>query len=117
MSHPTTWHTRPAAQALIGLIAAQCIEPQTRAVRHEMSDDDAPEYFTERYYDCDEYNQLAVMQHAAITAALDAKQASGGSHFNRNAEYQAFRTLLMQGQDLAGFIAGEIAARTQQVAA
>lgn len=106
--HPATWHTRPAARALIGVIAASGITPTNRPQRDNLSADYAPIYHDALVYDCDEFNQLAQMQHDACTAALNACHATPGGSSPGSATYEAFR--LLAAQNLGELVAGEIAA-------
>ena len=108
MHNPTTWHTRPAARALIGLIAASGIEPQTRPIRNNLSADYAPEFNDFAFYDCDEFGQLEALLQKAKEAALHggwAKMADGADHDTAMADFCAIANL-----DLAALVAGEIAA-------
>jgi len=114
---PATWHKRPAAQALIGKIAAAGIAPQTRPVRNMLSADYAPHYFDVAFYDCPEFEQLAAMQQDALSAALKAEHAAPKveGHTKDNPAYADFYALVAQ--YLASLIGDEIAARNVQVAA
>lgn len=106
MTHnPTTWHTRPAARALIGVIATCGIEPQTRNTTDLIGS-----IGEVRYYDCEEYNELAAMQQQALDAALKAAWAAPNMacHTRDNPAYADFYALVRQ--DLAALVAGEIAA-------
>lgn len=112
---PATWHKRPAAQALIGKIAAAGITPQTRPVRNMLSADYAPHYIDNLVYDCHEFEQLAALQQQALTDALNAHfaaMAAGGEHDVSIIDFDALAR-----QNLGELVAAEIAARRQAVPA
>lgn len=114
---PRNWAERPAAVALINMIAARGAEKQTRPVRSMLSADYAPEYIDHGFYDCPEFDKLAAMQQEALSAALKAAHAAPKveGHTIDNPAYADFYYLVRQ--DLAELIADEIAARRQAVAA
>lgn len=113
--HPRHWHTAPAAQALIGLIAASGIEPTNRPYRNALSADYAPHYIDNLVYDCPEFEQLAGLQQQALTDALNACHATAEGGKPGSATYDDFGYLAAQ--NLGELVAAEIAARRQAVAA
>lgn len=116
MQHnPRHWHTAPAAQALIGLIAASGIEPTNRPYRNALSADYAPHYIDNLVFDCPEFEQLAGLQQQALTDALNAHFAAMAAGVEHDVSIVDFDELARQ--NLGELVAAEIAARRQAVAA
>lgn len=113
--HPRHWHTAPAAQALIGLIAASGIEPTNRPFRNALSADYAPHYIDNLVYNCPEFEQLAGLQQQALTDALNAAHEADRNKLPSADHYAAFSEFARQ--NLGELVAAEIAARRQAVAA